>query len=304
MSKKSDDLNSIIPLSGPIPHGMTNDYMFRAVLQKNIIALKYLIASLLAIPVEMIQSVEILNTIILGEALDDKTCILDLHICLNNNKILNLEMQINNNNDWPERSLYYLSRAFSNLKKGQSYADVMPSIHIGILNFALFPDASSFYSEYLMQNTKTHQIYSDKFAIRVLDLTQIDTTEAKEECPELYYWAKLFVAKTWEEVHMLSEKSEGLQEAVLTLRELSEDEKIQLQCEARERYDHDRASAIRCGRLEGIREGKLEGLREGMLKGTRETQLATAKKMLQKGMSLEDILDITGLSKADLESMQ
>ena len=37
----------------------------------------------------------------------------------------------------------------------------------------------------------------------------------------------------------MAEQSESIKKAVVTLRELSEDEKIRLQCEARERYQMD-----------------------------------------------------------------
>lgn len=266
-----------------IRYPMTNDYMFRAVLQKNIIALKYLIACLLSIAVECIVNIEIMNPIKLGEAIDEKTCILDLKILLNNNKILNLEMQVSDQGNWPERSLYYLSRAFSNLKRGASYINVLPCIHIGILNFSLFPDSPEFYAEYLMKNTKNDKVYSDKFAIHVLDLTQIETDKVKKGYPDLYYWAKLFVANTWEEIQMLSEKSEGIHEAALTLRKLSADEKIRMQCEAREMYEHDMASAIHKGRTEG--------------------KIEDACNMLKKGYPISDICEITGLSEDDIHNL-
>ncbi|SHJ39681.1 conserved hypothetical protein (putative transposase or invertase) [Hespellia stercorisuis DSM 15480] len=95
---------------------------------------------------------------------------------------------------------------------------------------------------------------------------------------------------------MLSEKSEGIQEAVLTLKELTEDEKIQLQCEAREMYEHTMASAERFGRIEGKREGKIEG----KIEGKRET----AEKMLRDGMDDEQIQKYTGLSQKDIEEIR
>lgn len=281
-------MSSSTLFTGNVQYGLTNDYMFRALLQKNETALKNLIACLLYIPVSTIISVEILNPIVLGEKLDDKTCVLDLRIRLNNNQLINLEMQVKNYDDWPERSLYYLARTFAMLRKGQTYADVLPTIHIGILNFTLFEESKDFYSEYLLQNTKTHQVYSDKFAIRVLDLTQIEAEEAKKEQPHLYYWAKLFVAKTWEEIQMLSNESEDIRDAVVTFKELSADEKIQLQCEAREMYEHTLASAKRSGKLAGIREGKSE----------------IARNMLKKGMAVSDICEITGLAEEDVCSLQ
>ena len=68
------------------------------------------------------------NPITPGETVDDKTIILDLFITLNNNKKINIEMQILNEGNWPERSLIYLCRAFDNLPKGQPYSDVMPAM--------------------------------------------------------------------------------------------------------------------------------------------------------------------------------
>jgi predicted transposase/invertase (TIGR01784 family) len=44
-------------------------------------------------------------------------------------------------------------------------------------------------------------------------------------------------------------------------------------------------------------EGKVEGKVEGKAEGIQETKLATAKAMLQKGLDLELIVEITGLSK-------
>ena len=53
--------------SGQIPYNMTNDYMFRAVLQSNNKVLRGLICSLLHLSEQKVLSVEITNPIILGE---------------------------------------------------------------------------------------------------------------------------------------------------------------------------------------------------------------------------------------------
>lgn len=58
---------------------------------------------------------------------------------------------------------------------------------------------------------------------------------------------------------MLAKNNSDIEDTVVTLHELSDDEKIKLQCEARERYEWDMASAI----AKGKREGKEEGLHEG-----------------------------------------
>ena len=61
---------------------------------------------------------------------------------------------------------------------------------------------------------------------------------------------------------MLAEKNEYIADTVVTLRQLTADEKIRMQCQAREDYEHDRASYIRQGYLDGERAGRKEGRRE------------------------------------------
>ena len=68
------------------------------------------------------------------------------------------------------------------------------------------------------------------------------------------------------------------------MRELSEDEKIRLQCEARERYQMDWQSSMRTNREKGREEGR------------KEIILA----LVQKGMSIEKIAQIVGIEEAKI----
>ena len=56
----------------------------------------------------------------------------------------------------------------------------------------------------------------------------------------------------------MAEQSESIKKAVVTLRQLTNDEKIKLQCEARERYRMDWQSSMRTS----FEKGKKEGLEE------------------------------------------
>ena len=79
---------------------------------------------------------------------------------------------------------------------------------------------------------------------------------------ELYEWAKLFRATTWEEIRMLAEKNEYIADTVVTLRKLTADEKIRMQCQAREDYEHDRATLLRQGREEGREEERKNNIKK------------------------------------------
>ena len=256
--------------TGPIAYKLTNDYLFRAVFQKNEHVLKGLVAILLGLSEDEIRVIEIQNPIHLGEAIHEKDVILDLEILLNNSQRLNIEMQVIDQQDWPERSLYYLCRAFCCLSKGEDYDHILPTLHIGILDFTLFPEAPEFYSKNRILNTKTLQVYSSKIGLNVLDLRCIDFATDEDKACKLDYWAKLFKATTWEEIKMLAEQNKTVHETAVTMRELTADDKIRLQCEARERYEMDRRSLLNNGVKKGIQQGIEQGIEQGKLLGAQE----------------------------------
>lgn len=225
-----------IKTSGPLIIPMTNDYLFRALLQHNNAVLKGLICSLLHLLPEKVYSVEITNPIVLGTAINDKTFILDIRISMNDNDVINLELQVINQHNWVERSLSYLCRAFDSLLIGDSYLEVKPVTQIGLLNFTLFPEHPEFYATYQLLNVKDYSLYSDKLRLSVLDLTRIDLATEEDRSCQLDCWARFFKATTWEELHMLAQNNETIGEAASTVYKLTQEERIRMECEAREDY--------------------------------------------------------------------
>lgn len=185
---------------------------------------------------ENVNSAIITNPIELGCAVNDMTFILDTKIVLNDYTIINLEMQVINEHNWTDRSLSYLCRSFDNLKSGELYQSVRPVIQIGLLNFTLFPEHPEFYATYQLLNVKNHTLYSDKLRLSVLDLTKINLATKEDKLYQIDYWASLFKSTTWEELNMLSQGNEYISEASNTVYQLTQEEKIRLQCEAREDY--------------------------------------------------------------------
>lgn len=281
-------------------YGLKNDYMFRAVLQTSEPVLRGLICALLNLKPNEIMTCIIENPIVLGSSIDEKTCIMDIKVLLNNSKRLNIELQIAKQLDWTDRSLFYLCRTFNKLPKGEDYSKLKEAIHIGILDFTPFPDAPEFYSENYFMNVKTHQIYSRKMCIRVLDLTQLEQVSEEERRSDLYYWAKLFMATSWEEMRMLAEKNKTLDLAVSTIHLLNENEQIRMMCEGRERYEHDAASNYNGGLREGEAKGRIESLllvlsRFGTLPAELETKISSEKDLDTLTNWLELAISVTTL---------
>lgn len=225
---------SFFNATGVIEYNMTNNYMFRYILQENQKVLKGLICSLLHLDPKSVREVIIKNPINLSGDVSGKEFILDIHVMLNDERLINLEMQNCNEYNWPERSLSYLCRSYDQLYRGQKYEEALPVIHIGFLDFTLYPEDPEFYATYQMLNVKNHRLYSDKFTLSVVNLSQISLATDEDKAYQIDYWASLFKAGTWEELQMLTKDNEYLQEAAESLYIANSDEIIRQQCIARE----------------------------------------------------------------------
>lgn len=217
--------------TGEIIYPATYNYMFQALFQENVEALTNLICSTLHWSRSKVKSIEITNPITLGKFIEGKTFILDIKVLLNDYTIVNLEMQLNNYHNWSERSLGYLCRNFDNLNKGDDYINTKRAIHIGFLDYTLFPDLPEFHAIYKMQNIKNHNNYTDKFILHVIELNSIHlATEEDHECG-IDKWASFFKAKTWEDIRMLVNQNPSLLSAAETLYQLNMNDQLRETCD-------------------------------------------------------------------------
>lgn len=172
---------NIINAKGKIDYTFTNDFVFRAILQRNKNVLTALICSLLHLPTDEVD-VTITNPIELGNAFSDKDFILDIRVEMNDGR---------------------------------------------------FPQAPEFYATYQLMNIKTHQLYSSKFSIHVVDLSRIDLATEEDSEYEIDRWAKLFKASTWEELFMIAKNNPTLMQASNDLYEINADELMRQKARAR-----------------------------------------------------------------------
>lgn len=220
-----------------LPYRLTNDYLFRAVFQDRPKALEGLCRIVLGSNENDTVSVTLRNPIELGKTIDTKDFILDLAVLVNNSLFLNLEMQMYYDQFWTDRSLSYVCRSFDNINKGKDYNKVLPAVQVGFLSYDLFPEYPEFCANYKIANVSLKNksyIFNDKLRICVVNLSRIELATEQDKASGIELWARVFTATTWEEIDMLAQNNEYLQEAVSGVRQLTEDEKIRQQCEARE----------------------------------------------------------------------
>lgn len=220
--------------SGPLPHNLLNDLMFRIVFETNQEALKSLLCSLLHLEERDIAELEIKNPIRLGKRVEDKKYVYDIFLLLNNQEKIHLELQVIRQDFWADRALCYLCRDFGDLNAGDNYDQIKPLIQIDILDFDLYENSNEFYSSYHLANDKTGRIYSSKITLHVLELGKEEFATEEDKAYRIDYWARLFKATTWEELKMLAKEQKVLESTVETMYRISADEYVRAELAARE----------------------------------------------------------------------
>ncbi len=232
------------------------------------------LSSLLEIPYNRIQKIYVQNPEILPEKADGKFGSMDLRLLVDD-RLINVEMQINPQTDFSDRTLYYWAKMYS----GERYNQLKQSIVINILNFNMF-DCTEYHSHFKILETSRHEVLSDKCSIHFFELKKINRKINKNNRMEL--WLQLINAESEEELAMLQNTNvEPIKKAVMVIHKMSADEKLREIARLREKALHDEASA-----LGGARD---EGIAEGMAKGMEKGKAEIIKKMRAAGLSDAEI---------------
>lgn len=196
------------------------------------------IAAVLGIEPEEVIKTELLPTHLRVRHNKDKLGILDVRVILNGDVQLDMEIQVAKFLFWRERSLFYLSKMYSDvILAGEGYHVLGKCIHVGILDFILFEEDEEFYSCFHMWEDKRRRKYSDKFEIHIVELPKL----AEHEYPEtaLLKWAKFLNAEKKEEFEMAAKTDPHIRKAYEQLLHMSEDGNKRLIYEARQKAIYD-----------------------------------------------------------------
>ena len=257
---------------------LTNNYAFQKIFKNEEIVKGFLIA-LLHLKETDIEELEVTDPFVEGEVKEEKEGILDVKLILNGGKKINIEMQNTYQEDWAERSLFYNCRMFTEgLKKGESYYELPPCIHVGILDFN-YLKSPGFYHRILLQDDKTGELYSSKFQFHVIELSKIATTKGKARKQDLYKWAKLISASTWEEIREESEGNHYMEKVRDEMIKMSRDESERYLYLREQMAIRDKESQLRSAENRGRREGELLKL------------ILQIQKKIQKNKELHQIAD-------------
>lgn len=300
---------------------LQTDLVFKAVFGRDTIESKILLIDLINTILnrkgaDKITDITHKNPFVLQKDIDDKAVILDIKAETNIGELIDIEMQVNYNNLYRSRSLYYWAKLHSNqLSKGENYQKVMKSISINIMAKACFDESMKNHLTFKVMEVEEQFILSNDLEIHYVQLPMFDDTIEVELMDRLTEWMTFL-----KDIHLHEKKSvikkivskEGvMQLAYEEYSKVTDDEILKEKLEARQKYIWDRNTekelaveeGYNRGLEEGLQHGVEKGLEQGLEQGERNKAIAVAKGLLNL---LDDmkIAEVTGLSVEDIMKLR
>lgn len=276
---------------------LKNDYVFKRIFAKpeNNQELKEFIEAILGI---QIGKIEVKNPEITKNYADERLGVLDIRAQIDENTIIDVEMQVANVSTLVDRNIGYGSRLIAeDTRVRQSYVSLKKFISINILGEDLL-ERSTYHSvahmkfedieenKYVDMGYKEEQeLLTDKIEAHYIELRKFIKSKPGLSS-KLEQWLWLIVGEE-AKVKKASEENKTIEKVVEDLDEMSADENERLEAYKRKLAIIDYKTSIDLAHKEGERAQKLK----------------MAKKLKEKGMALEEIMDIAELTKEEIENL-
>ncbi len=157
---------------------------------------------------------------------------------------------------------------------------------LNILDFNLFKEDETFYRSFYFMDKDNDIKLSDLMRIDFMELRKLDLENIDRKNKKAL-WVKFFNAKTKGDLDMIKEIDDTFEKPVEKLKRLSSDPRVLTVFEEEQKRLADEVSRISNAEDRGERKGNLK----------------IAKKLLDMGMSIEDVVKATSLSKEDVENL-
>lgn len=225
----------------------------------------------------------------------DKLSIMDIKVETENKERIDIEVQINDVDDYRKRSLFYWSKLYpETLKKGDPYYNLKKSIVISIVNFDLIKESNKYHSIFKIKEKDDNYIFTDDLELHYIELGKFNTPADLNELNDLEEWITFLKEcgndNSEEIIEQLCNKKEAINVATKMVRELSADELAYEEYLAREKYWHDELSKKAYAEYKlklATEKAKTEGLQEGV----KQEQVKSKEEKLKIAKGLLGIVD-------------
>ncbi len=282
-----------------------NDYAFKRIFgtEKNKDILIHFLNDIFAHTTNPIEEVTFLNPSQDPKLAAERKSIVDV-LCTDKegNRFI-VEMQVGHEKGFEKRAQYYAARAYINQRdKGIEYKDLKNVTFLAIVNFELFPENPSYICHHQVLDIKTHKRDLKDFSFSFIELpkfkdkkNQLKTLTQKwcyffkkaphttEEDLKEIIGSDFIIRKAYDELDRFSWSKKDLQIYESVDMKISADKAI-----------HD--TFFEKGLEQGLEKGLEQGLEQGIKK--------TAQRMIQMGIKIETVSEVTGLTHQEIERLK
>ena len=238
---------------------------------------------------------------------EDKLGRIDIKATINKREIIDVEIQLNDEKNMTKRSEFYGARLITDqISKGDLYEEIRPVILINILNFNMLD-----FPEYFTKTVTVADKHRDSEVIRDITYYFIELPKFRKSKPRLANllecWLALIDGENRGLIEMAEKKDKIIKEANEEVEEILSDEQMKALEEYRltaiweensRRYHAEKEATER-----GMQRGMQKGMKQGIKEGEKNKSIEIAKKMKQKNIPLEEIIEITELTKDEIERL-
>ena len=269
----------------------TKDFVFKLLFgddrHKNILIA--MLKSFVNLPDEEFELV-FMDTYLKPEHEEDKMGILDIKVSTKTGKIIDIEIQVNPLLYIGERISFYKSRLIvDQIGKGEHYDKIQRVICVCITDHVIHKEDDRYLNYFCFCNPETGlQFKGIPEEIFTLELPKLP---ADSDGSKLWDWLQFLRAKQKGEFEMIAATNSEVREAVDILYEISADEKVRAEYNARQKAWMDRQSQFDGYYKKGITEGETKGI------------VKTARNLKALGASADLIIKSTGLSSEEISKL-
>ena len=271
---------------------LENDYLFKKIFRSELY-LKQLLRDMFNVKANKIIY---LNTELVKTNKNCKVGIVDMLLNVDDGIVI-LELQNINRHNFEERLLFYSSGVihYHCLKEGEDYQNLKSIKVYAIINYNSFNEKT----KDIIKLKRRNKVFTKKLEYQIFDLTKVDKNDRNKKYYELVNLFNCENIKKLEQVMTSKIYKEILNEIIIYNKNRKEYEKMEdierLMMNETEHYDTAYEAGIEVGKKEGISLGKIEGKNEG--------KFDIAKNLLTENVNINIIMNATGLTKEQINSL-
>ena len=222
-----------------------------------------------------------------------------------------VEMQVKKTKAFFKRIQYNAAKTYANqIAEGADYPKLNQVIAVTITGFTLFEDIDAYVTRHATKETETGNEYLSGIIYYVVELSKFNKKiENLKNILDKWIWFIKYASEIEDVPDNMKEDVfvhafEKARVANMTALELEYYDKASMAIA-------DEVGAIELakeegeekGRKEGIKEGMEKGMEKGIKEGRQEEQKIIAKKLKDKRLAMDEIVEITGLLISEIEQL-